>query len=72
MIAVLLGLAFLGFAVFAALPSGLHWGPYMIDFLKGASPVLAAFVGVMTVCIGIADIKDKADAKKEEADSKRH
>ena len=30
-------------------------------------PVFAAFIGLVSIFIGIADIKDKQDAKKEEA-----
>ena len=35
--------------------------------LKGAATVISAFVGLIAVFIGIADIKDKNEAKKEEA-----
>ena len=36
-------------------------------FLRGGLPIFAAFIGLIAVFIGIADIKDKQDAKKEEA-----
>ena len=39
----------------------------IISFLKGCTPVLTAFVGLIAVFIGIADLKDKKEAKKEEA-----
>lgn len=66
MISMLVGIIFLFFTVFALLPMGLGWGPEVILFLKGCSPVLAGFVGLLAIFIGIADIKDKHEAKKEE------
>lgn len=66
MVAIIVGLVLIAFTVFAALPSGLAWGAEIIAFLKGCAPVLAAFVGLISVFIGIADLKDKNEAKKEE------
>ena len=66
MVAIIVGLVLIAFTVFAALPGGLSWGAEIISFLKGASPVMAAFVGLISVFIGIADLKDKNEAKKEE------
>ncbi len=74
MIAILVGLLLIAFTVFACLPaalSGLNWGTDVINFLKGAAPCLAAFIGLIAVFIGIADIKDKNEAKKEEAAAKK-
>lgn len=70
MVAIIVGLVLIAFTVFAALPGGLAWGGEIIAFLKGCSPVLAAFVGLIAVFIGIADLKDKNEAKKEEEASK--
>ena len=58
----------IAFCVFACLPAGmgLAWSAEVIAFLKGASPVFAAFIGLIAVLIGLADIKDKKEAKKEE------
>lgn len=67
MVAMLVGLILIAFAVIACLPSCLNWGTDIIAFLKGAAPVLAAFVGMIALFIGFADIKDKKEAKKEEA-----
>jgi hypothetical protein len=68
MIAIILGLIFIAFTVFAVLPGcPLNWGAEVIAFLKGGAPVLAAFVGMICLFIGAADIKDKKEAKKEEA-----
>lgn len=67
MVAMLVGLILIAFTVIACLPTGLNWGTDIIAFLKGAAPVLAAFVGMIALFIGFADIKDKKEAKKEEA-----
>ena len=68
MISIILGIIFIAFTVFAVLPGcPLNWGPEVITFLKGGAPVLAAFVGLICLFIGAADIKDKKEAKKEDA-----
>ena len=70
MISLIVGIIFCLFTVFAALPTGLNWGPEIILFLKGSAPSFAAFVGLIAIFIGIADLKDKSEAKKEEQMSK--
>lgn len=68
MISVILGLIFIGFTVFSVLPScPLNWGTQVIEFLKGCLPVLSAFIGLICLFIGAADIKDKKEAKKEDS-----
>ncbi|MDR3284570.1 MAG: hypothetical protein LBS97_05280 [Treponema sp.] len=67
MVALIIGLLFIAFTVIAALPSMLDWGTEIVLFLKGCLPVLSAFVGLLAVFIGFADIKDKNEAKKEES-----
>ena len=68
MISIILGLIFIAFTVFAVLPAGpLAWGSEVISFLKGGAPVLAALIGLICLFIGAADIKDKKEAKKEDA-----
>ena len=71
MFAVIFGIALIAFTVFACLPAGigLHWGEHIILFLKGATPVLAAFVGILAILIGIADIRDRQEAKREELEA---
>lgn len=66
MVAMIVGLIMIAFTVFASLPMGLGWGLEIINFLKGFTPVLTALIGLLAVFIGIADIKDKKEAKKEE------
>jgi len=38
----------------------------VLTFLRGGAPVLAILIGIIAVFIGIADMKDRAEAKKEE------
>ncbi|MBP5252128.1 MAG: hypothetical protein J6Z17_06930 [Treponema sp.] len=75
MVALIVGLLLILFCVFACLPAeclgfGLNWGNEVLSFLRGFAPVLAAFVGLVAVFVGFADIKDKREAKKEEEASK--
>jgi hypothetical protein len=68
MISIILGIIFIGFTVFACLPMGpLNWGADIISFLKGFAPVVSVFLGIICFFIGAADIKDKKEAKQEEA-----
>ena len=67
MLALIIGIVLIAFTVIAALPMGLAWGQDILLFLRGGLPIFAAFVGLISVFIGIADIKDKQDARKEEA-----
>ena len=66
MVSLILGIVFISFTVFACLPNGLAWGVEIIEFLKGFAPVFTAFVGIVAIFIGVADIKDKKEAKREE------
>ncbi|MDR2398798.1 MAG: DUF4231 domain-containing protein [Spirochaetaceae bacterium] len=65
--ALVLGIVILFGVVFSVLPTGLGWGKDVLVFLKGALPVIAAFIGLISLFIGIADIKDMREIKKEEA-----
>ena len=68
--AIIIGLIFLALSVWAVLPfpfpSGLNWGADVLTVLRGGLPLLGLFIGLIAVFIGIADMKDKAEAKKEE------
>lgn len=75
MVALFVGIILIAFTVFASLPPdligfGLGWGSDILLFLRGCMPILAAFVGLVSVFIGIADLKDKKEAKKEEEAAK--
>lgn len=67
MVALIVGIVFLAFTVFAVVPApGLNWWNEVVLVLKGSVPVLALLIGLVAIFIGIADIKDKIEAKKEE------
>ena len=73
MIALFLGILFIAFTVFSVLPSmPLNWGDYVVNFLKGFLPVFSAFIGLIAILIGFADIKDKSEAKKEEQEAAKN
>jgi len=72
---IIIGLVIFAAAVFAILPVetagfGLGWGSDVLAFLRGGLPVIAILVGIIVVFIGIADMKDRAEAKREEAEKK--
>ncbi|MDR2080050.1 MAG: hypothetical protein LBP74_10050 [Treponema sp.] len=64
--ALIFGIVIIAAAVCVVLPAGLGWWGDVLTFLRGALPVLAAFIGLIAIFIGITDIKDRAEAKKEE------
>jgi len=69
----IIGIVVLAAAVFVALPPetagfGLGWWKDVLAFLRGGLPVFAALVGIIAVFIGIADMKDRAEAKKEQVE----
>jgi hypothetical protein len=73
MIALIIGIVLLLFGVYAVLPLGkgfIDWSQEVIAFLKGAAPVIALFIGLISLFIGIADIKDRIEAKKEEKEDR--
>jgi hypothetical protein len=66
----IIGIIVLAAAVFAALPPdmlgfGLGWWGDVLRFLRGGLPVIAVLIGLIAVFIGIADMKDRAEARKE-------
>ena len=72
--ALILGLLVIAAAVFAILPAGvlgfgLGWGSEVLAFLRGGVPVVAILVGLIAIFIGIADMKDRAEAKKEDTEN---
>lgn len=66
MIALIVGIVLVAFAVIACLPAPLGWWMDVLAFLRGSIPVLALLIGMVAIFIGIADIKDRIEAKKEE------
>jgi len=62
--ALILGFLVVIVAILAILPAGLGWGGDVLTFLRGALPVIAILIGLILVFVGIADIKDRSEAKK--------
>lgn len=73
MVALFIGLILILFAVYSVLPVtwSLQWWPAVLEFLKGGVPIMALFIGLIAFFIGIADIKDKIESKKEEEEEAR-
>ncbi len=72
MVSLIFGIIFIAFTVFSVLPAApLAWGDNVVEFLKGFLPVLSAFIGLVAILIGIADIKDKKEAKREEIEASK-
>ena len=73
MVALLVGLIFILFAVYSILPFpwALNWWEEVLLVLQGAIPLIALFIGMIALFIGIADIKDRQEAKREEAEEKK-
>jgi len=69
MFAIIFGIVCICFTVFACMPMGLGWGANIILFLKGAVPVFAVFAGLVAILIGVADIRDRNEAKREELEA---
>ena len=66
----IIGVVIIAAAVFAALPPdaagfGLGWGDDVLAFLRGGAPVVAALIGLIAAFVGIADMRDRAEAKRE-------
>lgn len=71
MLTILLALILLSFAILAWLPCGLGWSAEIIAFLKGFGPFVALFLAIVLIFVGIADIKDKKEARKEEEEAEK-
>ena len=72
MTALIIGILFILFAVFAVLPGpgwGLGWWEEVLLVLRGGIPLLAVLVGFLAVLIGLAEIKDRVEEKKESGDT---
>ncbi|MCR4940329.1 MAG: hypothetical protein K5930_09530 [Treponemataceae bacterium] len=72
MVSMIVGVILIAFTVAAALPCFLGWGEEIVMFLKGCAPVLSALIGILAIFIGVADIKDKKEAEKEESASRKY
>ncbi len=72
MVAMISGVILIAFSVLATLPQGLNWSQDILLFLRGCTPVLAALVGIIAIFVGVADIKDRKEAKKEEQEAQNN
>jgi hypothetical protein len=70
--ALILGIVILFAVAYSVLPipTGLGWGRDVLVFLRGALPVIAAFIGLVALFIGVSDMKDQAELKKEQSSEK--
>ena len=66
MMALIVGFILIGFTVFAGSPQGLGWYKEMLLVLKGGLPIFTALIGLVSIFVGVADIRDRQDEKKEE------
>ena len=70
MLSLIAGVIFIAFTVFSLVPSWpLNWSADVLAFLRGSLPVFAAFIGIICLFIGAADIKDKKEAAREEREA---
>ena len=65
--ALVLGFAVIIVAILAILPAGLGWCEDVLAFLRGALPVIAIFMGLFLVFVGISDIKERIEIKKDKS-----
>ena len=63
--ALILGSVVIIIAILALLPAGLGWGEDVLAFLRGSLPVIGIIIGLILFFVGITDLKDRAEAKKE-------
>jgi type IV secretory pathway VirB2 component (pilin) len=64
--ALILGFVVIIIAVLAIIPAGLGWGEDVLAFLRGSLPVIACFIGLILIFVGITDIKDRVETKKNQ------
>ena len=67
--ALIIGLIVIAAAIIACIPQGLGWWDEVLVFLRGCLPVLAAFIGLIAVFVGIVDIKDRITAGKADKET---
>ena len=68
MAVLLVGIGIVIFAVYTVTP-GIAWGPgwgrYVLMVIKGGIPLVAFFSGVLILLIGIADVKERIETRRE-------
>ena len=73
MIAILIGILFIAFAVYSILPFvwALNWWNDLLNVLKGCIPIITFFIGLISFSIGIISIKDKMEEKKSKGEEEK-
>ena len=64
--ALILGFAVILVAILSVLPAGLGWWEDVLAFLRGSLPIVAGLIGLILVFVGVSDIKDSIEKRKEE------
>ena len=65
--ALIIGFIVIAAAIIACIPAGLGWWDEVVVFLRGCLPVLAFFIGLIAIFMGIVDIKDRITAARNDA-----
>jgi uncharacterized membrane protein len=65
--ALILGVVVIIVAVLSILPAGLGWVEDVLASLRGALPVVGILIGLVLLFVGISDIKERAEAKREKS-----
>ena len=63
--ALALGIIVIIVAVLTLLPSGLGWWEDTLLFLRGSLPLLTIGIGLLLIFVGISDIRDWFDSRKD-------
>ena len=61
----IIGFAVIGVAVLSVLPSGLNWGSDVLSFLRGSIPIVAFFVSLILIFLGVSNIADRVSGKRK-------
>jgi len=61
----IIGFAVIGVAVLSVLPIGLGWGDDVLIFLRGSLPILAVFISLILIFLGILDLKNWIGEKRK-------
>ena len=61
----IIGFAVIGVAVLSVLPSGLNWGSDVLSFLRGSIPIVAVFVSLILIFLGVSNIADRVSGKRK-------
>ncbi len=65
--AFIIGVLMVGAGAYLVLPYewALGWTDEMLETLKGITPIVLAVGGLLAMLLGVADIRDRAEARRE-------